>query len=321
MPANTEGFIVSMKLGVSLPQGTDYDLTTDVVDAARAAERIGYDSVWTTERILKPHDQSGPHGAYGIPDLPWPPVYGIIAYPLITLTAAAAVTSRVELGTGVLVPGVHLPLRLAKSLASLDAISGGRVVAGLGSGWSIDEFDAAAPRPFAERGAALDEFLDVAAAVWGPDPVTVDTGRYRIARADVNPKPARKLPVYLAGTTGKAFRRIARRADGWLPTGITPEQTVAGLARIRELAAIEGRDPQELGCVVQVGLSAPLIEAPAAGRAPFTGSAAQIVEDMAQLAEGGVGHAYVTIPYVTAGRGEYFDRMAEFHAEFHAAKL
>ncbi|MCO8277802.1 LLM class flavin-dependent oxidoreductase [Actinoplanes sp. TRM 88003] len=124
--------------------------------------------MWAFERVLLPHDQSGTHGLYGVSDLPWPALYGIVADPLITLALAAAVTSRVELGTGVLVAPLHLPVKPAKTLANLDHVSRGRVIAGLGTGWSVDEFVAAVPRPFAERGAALDEFLDVAAAIWGP---------------------------------------------------------------------------------------------------------------------------------------------------------
>jgi probable F420-dependent oxidoreductase len=305
---------VTIKLGVSLPQTTDYDLATDITDAARKAEEIGYDSVWAFERVLLPRDQTGAHGLYGVPDLPWPASYGIVSDPLITLAMAAAVTTRVELGTGVLVPPLHLPVKLAKTLASLDRSSRGRVVAGLGSGWSIDEFAAAAPRPFAERGAALDEFLDVAAAVWGPNPVTADTGRYRIDPADVNPKPARRIPVYLAGSNGTAFRRIARRADGWLPTVIAPAQAAAGLAQLRQMAEAEGRDPAEIGCVYQVSLHAPLVEVPGADREPFTGSATQLAADIAELAKGGIDHVYVTLPFVVRDRNEYYDRMAEVHA-------
>jgi probable F420-dependent oxidoreductase len=310
-----------LKLGVSLPQTTNFDLTNDIVEAARAAEQIGYDSVWALERVLLPRDQSGPHGLYGVPDLQWPDIYGIIADPLITLAMAAAVTSRIELGTGVLVAPLHLPLKLAKALASLDVASGGRVVAGLGSGWSIDEFAATAPRPFAERGAALDEFLDIAAAAWGPNPVSLTAGRYRIAPADIGPKPVHRIPLYLAGGNKTAFKRIARRADGWLSTAAPPAQVVAGLAEIRELAAAEGRDPAEVTCIYQVGLMAPLVEVPAAGRQPYTGSVAQVLEDVAELARGGVGHVYLSLPYVARDRNENLDRMAELHAAVREAEL
>jgi probable F420-dependent oxidoreductase len=310
-----------LKLGVSLPQTTNFDLANDIVEAARAAEQIGFDSIWVLERVLLPRDQSGPHGLYGVPDLQWPDIYGIVADPLITLAMAAAVTSRIELGTGVLVAPLHLPLKLAKALASLDVASGGRVIAGLGSGWSIDEFAAAAPRPFAERGAALDEFLDIAAAAWGPNPVSLNAGRYRTAPADINPKPVRQIPLYLAGGNKTAFKRIARRADGWLSTAAAPAQVVAGLAQIRELAEAEGRDPAEVNCIYQVGLMGPLVEVPAADRQPYTGSIAQVLEDVAVLAQGGVGHVFLSIPYVARDQYENIDRMAQLHAAVRTAGL
>lgn len=312
---------MSIRLGVSLPQTTNYDLAADITDAARKAEEIGYDSVWAIERLLVPRDQSGPHGAYGVPGLPWPDAYRIVYDQIVTLSMAAAVTNRVELGTGVLVAGLHMPVPAAKTLATLDNASRGRLIAGLGSGWSIDEFAAGAPRPISERGAALDEFLDVAAAVWGPDPVNLDTGRYRITEADVNPKPARRIPVYLAGGGPKVFRRIVRRADGWLPTSITAADTVAGLAEIRRMAEAEGRDPATVSCIYQVVPNGPFAELPAEGRPPFTGSIPQIVDEIAELAKGGVDHVFMSIPFMVRDRNENFDRMAEFHAAVRGAGL
>jgi probable F420-dependent oxidoreductase len=273
------------------------------------------------ERVLFPADQSGPHGLYRMPDAPWPDRYRKVADPLVTLAAAAAVTERVELGTCVLIAPLHLPFALARSLAGLDALSEGRLLAGLGTGWSIDEFAATAPRPFEERGAALDEFLDVAAAAWGPDPVSLDTGRYSIAPSEVNPKPARRLPIYLAGSNKTAFKRIAKRADGWLPTAVPPAPAVAAFAQIRQMAAAEGRDPASISCIYQVSLSGPIAEVPAEGRQPFTGSVAQLVDDIAVLAEGGVEHVYVPIPYYVRDKAEAYEKMAELHDAVRAAKL
>ena len=132
---------MAIRLGLGLPQLRQYDLAKDVTDVARAAERTGYDSVWVYERLLVP--ESPTQGLYGVPGLPWPDWYRGMAHPLVTLTLAAAVTERVRLGTGVVVAPLHGPVQLAKALATLDAASGGRVVAGLGTGWSTDEFAAA----------------------------------------------------------------------------------------------------------------------------------------------------------------------------------
>ncbi|WP_255658292.1 TIGR03619 family F420-dependent LLM class oxidoreductase [Actinoplanes sp. L3-i22] len=287
---------------------------------ARAAEEIGFDSLWAYERILAPEDTSGAHGLYGIPDLPWPASYSHTTDALVTLTLAAAVTGRVELGTSVLVPGLHLPFRLARSLAALDAASGGRLIAGLGSGWSIDEFEATAPRPIAERGRALDEFLDYAAAAWGPDPVSFENDRYRLAPSRVNPKPKRRIPILLAASNRTALGRIARRGDGWLPTGVPPRRAGEVLAGIRAQAAELGRDPAAIGCVFQLGMRS-LAEVPAAGRQPYTGSVKQVVADLEALAEAGVDHVYVTLASAARGLDELIDAARTLHAEVRAAGL
>jgi probable F420-dependent oxidoreductase len=297
---------VTLKLGFGLPQ-TRYFGPRDVVTAARALEDIGYDSLWVFERILFPEDQSGPHGLYGAPGAPWPDRYRSVADPLLTLTAAAAVTSRASLGSCVLLPPLHVPLALARSLATLDALSDGRVLAGLGTGWSIDEYSAVAPRPYAERGAALDEFLDIAAAAWGPDPVAFENERYRIGPAEVGPKPARRIPVLLAGTNRRALRRVARRADGWLMTGAPPEAVAAMLAQVRELAASAGRDPGEIACYFQMAVSS------FTERELYGGSVPQLMDDLAALAGAGAGHVFIQLPTVTSGLAEYLERAAELY--------
>jgi probable F420-dependent oxidoreductase len=306
--SDMDGKVGPVKLGVNLPQTTGFDLAHDVTAFAREAERIGFDSLWAYDRVLMPEDQSGPHGLYGVPGLPWPERYGYTTDPLITLATAAAVTERAELGTGVLVPPLHVPLRLAKMLAALDAASGGRLIAGLGSGWSPDEFDATAPRPLTERGAALDEFLDVAAAAWGPDPASFDNGRYRFKDVRINPKPARRIPVLLAGGADAALRRIARRADGWLPTAVPPKQVGETLTRLREMAAAEGRDPAAVTCVFQLGVAT-------------TPSVPRLVGDIAELAEVGVDHVYVTLPSAVSGLSELIDTASALMAAAEEAGL
>jgi len=311
---------MTLQLGVNLPQLSRYDLVTDGTAFARAAEEIGYDSLWAYERLLRPVDQSGVHGLYGVPDLPWPSDYAITSDPIVTLAAAAAVTDRIALGTGVLVPPLHVPVRLAKTLASLDAVSGGRLIAGLGSGWSVDEFAAVAPRPIQERGAALDEFLDIAAAVWGPDPVSYTSAHWPIAPSSIGPKPSRSLPVYLGGNGTKVFSRIARSADGWLPTFVSPADFAAGMSRIRELAAENGRDPAEISSIYQLPIT-DVTEVPSRDRQPFTGSLTQVLDDVVALAEAGVSHLYVSLPLAATDLKELIELSEQWYAAVRGAGL
>jgi alkanesulfonate monooxygenase SsuD/methylene tetrahydromethanopterin reductase-like flavin-dependent oxidoreductase (luciferase family) len=124
-----------MKLGVFLPQSRPFEVRKGIIETAKAAERMGYASVWIFERVLYAQDQTGEHGLVRAGGGTWPDYYRSACEPLVALSMAAAVTERVRLGTAALVAGLHMPLRLAKSLATLDAASGGRVVAGLAAGW------------------------------------------------------------------------------------------------------------------------------------------------------------------------------------------
>jgi probable F420-dependent oxidoreductase len=303
-----------MKLGMFLPQGRTFGTREGILDGARAAEQLGYDSVWIFERMLYPEDQTGAHAMTGNGDGTWPAYYRSVPEPLVALSMAAAVTTRVRLGTAVLIAPLHTPLRLAKSLATIDAASGGRVIAGLGTGWSVDEYAATAPRPMRERGAALDEFLDIADAVWGPDPVSYANERYRIFPAEIGPKPVRPIPVLLGGRSEKTLDRIARRAAGWLPSRTPPEQVRASMTKLRQRAEDYGRDPAELSCTAVATIFS-LAEVPERGRQPYTGSIPQVIEDLAALAEAGVGEVVLTLPFLAGSMPELADLAATFRQQ------
>jgi probable F420-dependent oxidoreductase len=230
-----------------------------LVEAARTAEAAGYASLWTYERLLFPVTPAEP---YAGTNLPWPEHSRQAADPLAVLTAAAVATEKVRLGTSILVAALHTPVQLAKALATIDQISGGRMIAGIGTGWATDELQATGATR-ADRGRFLDETLDVFDAVWGPDPVTFRGPRVVIDNASVLPKPASKIPVMLGGggsnlgrsTSSKAVQRIAQRADGWLPLLTTPgpagaAELRASWDRIREMASEYGRDTSRMEMVV-----------------------------------------------------------------------
>ncbi|MBG0856776.1 LLM class F420-dependent oxidoreductase [Streptomyces spinoverrucosus] len=272
---------MAIRLGLSLPQMRQYDLGRDVPDVARAAEQVGYESLWVFERALFPEPAT--QGLYGVEGLPWPDFYRHVADPLVTLTLAAAATERARLGSSVLVAPLHVPFQLAKALASLDAASGGRVLAGFGTGWSLDEYAAASVRPFEERGQVLDELIEVCRAVWGPDPVRYDGRVTKIESAVVGPKPARPIPILLAASSPKAMRRLVDHADGWLPVGMGSDQVAAQLRQLRDLAAERGRE-RPIQTVLRVNAQYSAKAYDGADRQPFQGNADQIVEDLVPYA-------------------------------------
>ena len=197
---------------------------------------------------------------------------------------AAAVTKKVELGTSVLVAPLHGPTELARGLATLDNASGGRVIAGLGTGWSLDEYLAAGVVPFEKRGAALDEALDVFAAVWGPDPVSYVGERTRINPSQIGPKPKRAIPIHLAGSTPQALRRVARRADTWMPVALGAASLAEGWARLQDYAAEAGRE-KPLGISLRVNAYFSRERNTEAGRYPGAGNVEQIVADIVEHCE------------------------------------
>ncbi|MGV4924897.1 TIGR03619 family F420-dependent LLM class oxidoreductase [Streptomyces sp. BHT-5-2] len=310
---------MTLRLGLGLPQMPQYDPRRDVRDVARAAEETGFDSVWTFERALVPDEPLD--GLYGTPGLPWPDFYRHCTDPLVTLALAAAVTDRVRLGTSVLVSGLHAPFPLARTLATLDAAGGGRVLAGFGTGWSQDEYRAAGVTAYPDRGAQMDELLDVCAAVWGPDPVAYRGRWTQIAPASVGPKPARPIPVYLAGSGGRALERVARRADGWLPGHVTGPQLALCLVKLKEAAARHGRDAGKLDVVLRVGVELTGAPLPEAGRRPYTGSPEQVLADLAGAAEAGAREVLLDLQTHCRDGAELADRAAELHGRVRAAGL
>ncbi|CAK7282461.1 TIGR03619 family F420-dependent LLM class oxidoreductase [Streptomyces misionensis] len=307
---------MATRLGLGLPQMRQYSIGKDVPDVARAAEDIGYDSLWVFERALLPEPAT--QGLYGIDGLPWPDEYRSVAEPLVTLTLAAAATRRAELGTSVLIAPLHLPFQLAKALASLDAASGGRVLAGLGTGWSLDEYAAAGVRPFEERGAVLDEIIDVCRAVWGPDPVAHDGPLTKIAPAEVGPKPARPIPILLAAGNRRAWRRLVDRADGWLPVSAGAERVAADWRRLRELAEERGRT-EPIRTVLRVNTTRLPKPYEGADRRPFQGSIDQIVQDLVEHAAIGLDEILIDLQGTARDAAELTDVAAEVFEKARAA--
>lgn len=303
-------------LGLGLPQTKQYDISRDVAVVARAAEAVGYESLWVFERVLFP--EPAVQGLYGVPGLAWPDHYRGVADPLVTLTLAAAATDRARLGTSVLVAPLHVPFQLARSLASLDAASGGRVIAGLGTGWSLDEYAAASVAPFEKRGEVLDELLDVCAAVWGPDPVAYKGELTTIAPSGVGPKPARPIPVYLPASSPRATRRLIDRADGWMPVAAGAQQLSEQWQRLREAAAERGRERPVVVCA-RANARYSATPVPAAGRQPFHGDVAQIVEDLAAHAATGIAEIMLDLQAPLRDARELVDVATEVYETARAA--
>jgi probable F420-dependent oxidoreductase len=272
----------TMKFGVGLPHLGHLADPDAIRTVATTVEQAGLSSVWAMDRLLAPltpRTKAYPGSADGR----LPAAQDVVLDPLVALTVAATVTDRIGVGTDVLVAPWYSPVLLARSLAALDQVSRGRLVAGLGLGWSIDEFEAVGT-PMVRRGQRLDEMLDVMTTVWSSPIVDIETSSERIAPSVMGLKPTRPAgpPILLAATTAAGLDRIAQRGDGWLPFGVPVDEIASGWAHIGDQAARHGRDPQRLQLVVRADPHPSDVRL-GRDRPAFTGTCQQIRDDLDQL--------------------------------------
>lgn len=233
-----------MKFGLSLPQIGKLASAEAIRSVAERAEQVGYDSLWVLERTLVPVNPIIPYPATR--DGKLPDEYKIVFDPIESLTFAAAVTSRIRLGTSVLVLGNHFPLSLARRLATLDVLSRGRLICGLGIGWSQDEIEAAGV-DFQTRGRRADEFVEVLKKIWTEDPVEFSGEFFRIPKSYIGPKPVQKPhpPIIFGGFVGKTFERVVKHGSGWNPSGVPPEHLKGMIDGMRAAARAAGKRPED----------------------------------------------------------------------------
>jgi probable F420-dependent oxidoreductase len=242
--------IFSNTFGLAMRNFTTYPEMPDahaLIAYAVKAEALGFDSIWVWDHIF-----------LGV-DPPFPVIDS-----LTLLTAVAARTSSIKLGTGVLVLPLRNPVVLAKELASLDLIAGGRLLLGMASGWYRREFDAVGV-PFQERGRIMDRNLEILRRLWTEDQVNGDYPPHRLRGANLSPKPAR-LPVMLIGGYVERVLKRAAVNGGWLTYFYTPEGFAKSWAKVRGFAEAAGRDPDALinanQLPIYIGASREAVEAP-----------------------------------------------------------
>jgi probable F420-dependent oxidoreductase len=241
-----------------------------------SAEQLGYHSLWAQERLLRPTDPGSRYA--GVAEV-IPPLFASVLAPTELLAAVASWTETIRIGTSVLVAGYHQPVELAKRLATLDVLSGGRLDVGIGVGWSDEEHLVSGVDP-RTRGARCDEMIEALLACWGEDPVEHEGRFFSIPPSEIGPKPLQEPhPPLLFGMWSEAgLDRTARWADGWLPSG----HSVRWVTEQREL--LNAKRPPGLAPVrVHQVL---FLQPPVPTLQPRT--IAQIAEQAAQCAAAGI---------------------------------
>ena len=231
-----------IKLGVNLLITAE---SVPITVLARKVEELGFESLWLPEHPVMPvHTMT----AYpGSPDGIIPEYYAHMVDPFIGLAMAAAVTRDLKLGTGICLVPEHNPLLLAKQVATLDRFSGGRFIFGIGTGWLREETEIMGG-DFPHRWSQAKESILAMKKLWTKEEAEYQGRYYDFPPVRSNPKPAQRPhpPVILGGFAKNVLKRVVEWGDGWIPTGISPEELKAGRTKLDELATAAGRDPKSI---------------------------------------------------------------------------
>jgi probable F420-dependent oxidoreductase len=283
-----------MDFGCVFPNRGPMATPANLARVADKAEALGYDTVWFSDHIViptevksfYPYDPSG-RMAFNPAEPYWEPLT-VIGY-------VAGRTTRVRLGTSVLVLPYRNPVVTAKMLATLDVLSNGRVTLGAGVGWMEEEFKAIGLDTYPRRGAYSDECIRIFRELWTKDSPSFQGEFHQFSNVRCEPRPVQPggIPIWVGGHTPQAIRRAARLGDGWQPlvqrppADLPPAEMREKISQLRAFAQQAGRDPQRI--TLAMGSSIQFTDGAAAGpRSLFTGTPAQISEAIQRYQELGV---------------------------------
>jgi len=266
----------TVHFGVGLPHFRHLASTEAIVTVAQQAEALAFDSVWVSDHIVVPRNAILRFG-------------DIFFEPLATLAYVAGKTHRIRLGTSVIILPYRNPLFMAKALATIDVLSGGRLIVGAAAGWLAEEFDALGV-PFGERGARSDEALRVMRVLWTEAEPTFDGRFFRFSEVRAEPKPLQKPhpPIWIGRASPAALRRVVEFGSAWHPSHQPVGAMADGARRLKELAAARGRDAESLEVVARVPLRVYTDGRPPEPRPLLVGTPDQIVEDIRVYRAAGV---------------------------------
>lgn len=275
-----------MDWGIHLPHLGRQGTRRGIIDFAQHAEALGFHSAWVSDHVAWPREITSkypysPDGSFApAPDMPW-------LDPIGTMFFVAGCTERILLGATVLILGYRPPVLTAKAIASLDVMSDGRAILGVGVGWMWEEFDVLG-MPFDHRGRRADEQLELFAALFSEPFPSYHGEFYDVPEIGFAPKPVQAhIPVWVGGDTEPAWRRVARFGDAWHAAFQPRDEVADGWRRVGELCTQAGRDP------AAVRLSVRLYLDPEGSMPPATsiaGSPAQMVDTVGDWAAIGVDH-------------------------------
>jgi probable F420-dependent oxidoreductase len=281
---------IIMKVGIRLPQTGKHAKLENVIRLAEAADKSGFDSLWVLERLLWPISPLTPHPA--TPSGIFPEDWQNVLDPLELLSFVAAITKKIFLGTSVIDMFFHNPVVLAKRFATLDVLSGGRALAGLGIGWSKDEY-VASNIPFKQKRMRADEFIRLLKQIWSEQTIKFNGQFYTIPLSIIAPKPMQKpqLPLYLGGSSPDTFSRMAKYAHGWIGVVRNDLRQLQGTLDLLKRKVVEAhRNVNDFEIIVIIYPNVAERRNEVENRFDFTGTIRQVGNNIGRLKKMGVGH-------------------------------
>jgi probable F420-dependent oxidoreductase len=274
-----------MDFGLHLPASSAGVKPDDLVRFAQQAEALGFYCLTIADHVIVPKDISVPYpytvdGKY--------PGTGYHLETLSTMGFLAGATQRIRFATSVMILPYRNPIVTAKMLASLDVLSGGRVIVGVGVGWMKEEFENIRTEPFSERGKVTDEYIAAFRELWTSENPSFDGKYCRFSDIVFLPKPVQKptIPIWIGGHSKQAIRRAARLGDGWHPIGgvptipLEPQDVAADLSMLREYAEKAGRDAKQIRVALKGSLFDREKQITPGKRRRFIGSAEEVASDI-----------------------------------------
>jgi probable F420-dependent oxidoreductase len=291
-----------MRYGYTLPGRGPLATPDNLAIIARRGEELGYDFVLFGDHIVVPRQIASPYPYTETGEFPGS-ASGEAMEQLTVLAFLAGQTRTIRLVTSVIIVPHRNPLVAAKALATLDVLSKGRLIVGVGVGWMREEFEALGLPPFEARGAVTDEYIRAFKELWTSDNPSFEGKYCRFSNISFLPKPVQKPhpPIWVGGESRRALRRTAQLGNGWYPIGSNPqfpmaepEQLAAGLQRLAAFAKEAGRDPAEIDVIYrthdyQLNQDGRTLASSAGGRRPFVGTADEIAADIRRYEVLGVG--------------------------------
>ncbi|MFQ6031206.1 MAG: LLM class F420-dependent oxidoreductase, partial [Dehalococcoidia bacterium] len=294
-----------MEYGFTIPGRGPLATPDSLVAIVKKGEELGFDWVLTGDHIVVPNNISSTYPYTEGGEFPGSSS-GSAMEQLTVLSFLAGQTQRIKLVTSVLIVPHRPPLLAAKALATLDVLSQGRLVVGIGAGWMREEFEALGLPPFEERGTVTDEYIRAFKELWTSDAPAFEGEYCRFSDITFLPKPAQQPhpPIWGGGESRRAIRRAAELGDAWYPIGSnpqfptgTPDQLAEGMKRLATLAERAGPDPKAVEVIYRThdyDLDKDRASV-AADRVPFTGNADQIAADVRQYQDMGVSGLVVDV--------------------------